>query len=254
LNDGALLARARLVRYAHNDVDALAARLAVTKTRRRIIATDAVFSMDGDEAPLAALLRLAETYDAWLVIDDAHGFGVLGDGRGSVHAARLASPRIVYMATLGKAAGVAGAFVCAHPTVVEAIVQFARPYIYTTAAPALLAATVLTSLAIVRDEPERRARLIASIARFRAAVSGLPITLGESRTAIQPLIVGDTHKAMALAAALRTRGYYVPAIRPPTVPEGAARLRVSLSAAHDDADVDGLVAALAESLRERAAV
>ncbi len=254
LNDGALLARAKLVRYAHADAAALAARLAATPARTRIIATDAVFSMDGDEAPLAALLELAERYDAWLVVDDAHGIGVLGDGRGSVAAAGLASPRIVAMATFGKALGVAGAGVVAHPAVTDAIVQFARPYIYTTAAPAMLAATVTASLALVRDDAARRARLFANIARLRAGVAGLPVALGPSRTAIQPLVAGASERALALAAALRERGYHVPAIRPPTVPAGTARLRVSLSAAHTDADIDGLVAALRAALaQERAA-
>ncbi|MBS0319240.1 MAG: 8-amino-7-oxononanoate synthase [Proteobacteria bacterium] len=257
LNDGALLARARLVRYAHNDADALAARLASTPARTRIIATDAVFSMDGDEAPLAALLALADEYDAWLVVDDAHGIGVLGDGRGSVAAAGLASPRIVSMVTFGKALGAAGAGVVAHPSVIDAIVQFARPYIYTTAAPAMLAATVAASLDIVRDDAPRRARLAANIARFRSAVGclpGSPLALGASRTAIQPLVVGDSDAALALSRSLRERGFYVPAIRPPTVPSGTARLRVSLSAAHADADIDGLAAALAASIAaERAA-
>jgi 8-amino-7-oxononanoate synthase len=249
LNDGALLARASLVRYPHGDVDALAARLAASRARRKLIATDAVFSMDGDLAPLARLLELADAHDAWLVVDDAHGFGVLGAGRGSLAHCGIASERIVYMGTLGKAAGVAGAFVAAHPAVIDTLVQSARPYIYTTAAPPLLAATLLTALRIIRDDGDRRARLFARIARFRAGVSALPWKLLPSATAIQPLVVGTSDAAVALSDRLRARGIWVPAIRPPTVPAGTARLRVSLSAAHTDADVDALLGALATCAR-----
>lgn len=244
LNDGALLSRARFVRYPHGDLDALAARMEGAGTRKKLIATDAVFSMDGDVAPLAALLALAETHDAWLVVDDAHGFGVLGEGRGSVAAAGLRSERIIYMATLGKAAGVAGAFACAHPAVIETLIQTARPYIYTTAAPALLSCALLESLAIMRDDGARRARLFASIARLRAGARGLPWTLLPSGTAIQPLVIGAVHATLALSAALWEQGIYVPAIRPPTVPEGTARLRISLSAAHTADDIDALLQAL----------
>jgi 8-amino-7-oxononanoate synthase len=244
LNDGALLARATLVRYAHGDADALAARLAASPARRKLIATDAVFSMDGDVAPLARLLALADAHDAWLVVDDAHGFGVLGEGRGSLAHAGIASERIVYMGTLGKAAGVAGAFVAAHPAVIETILQSARPYIYTTAAPALLAAALRAALAIIRDDHGRRAALHAGIARFRAGAVDLPWSLLPSFTAIQPLVVGASDAAVVLADRLRGHGIWVPAIRPPTVPVGTARLRVSLSAAHGAADIDALLAAL----------
>ena len=245
LNDGALLARARLCRYAHRDVDALARRLASSRARRKLIATDAVFSMDGDVAPLRELLALAEAHDAWLVVDDAHGFGVLGGGPGTLAELDLKSPRLVLMGTLGKAAGVAGAFVAAHPAVIETIVQFARPYLYTTAAPPLLAETLRASLAMLRDGAARRARLFRHVETFRAGAASLPWRLAPSRTAIQPLIVGASADAMRLADALEARGIFVPAIRPPTVPEGTARLRVSLSAAHDDEDVDRLLDALA---------
>jgi 8-amino-7-oxononanoate synthase len=244
LNDAALLARADLVRYPHLDADSLARRLASSTAPRRLIATDAVFSMDGDIAPLAELRGIAEQHDAWLVVDDAHGFGVQGRGRGSVAAAGLASERIIVMGTLGKAAGVAGAFVVAHPAVIETIVQTARPYIYTTAAPAMLACALQASLAAIRDGRERRARLARSIDRFRAGAQGLPWTLLPSTTPIQPLLVGDDSGAVHLAQALLERGVFVPAIRPPTVPEGTARLRISLSAAHSDDDIDRLVAAL----------
>jgi 8-amino-7-oxononanoate synthase len=252
LNDGALLSRAQLVRYAHGDIAALRARLAATHARRRIIATDAVFSMDGDVAPLAALLDLAHACDALLVVDDAHGFGVLGGGRGTLAELRLASERIVLIGTLGKAAGIAGAFVSAHPTVIEAIVQLARPYVYTTAAPPALAAGLCASLACIRTADRQREHLFALIDRLRAGCAGLPWTLAPSSTAIQPLIVGDNADALALAGRLWSRGLWVPAIRPPTVPAGTARLRISLSAAHTAADVDALLAALHAIARELA--
>jgi 8-amino-7-oxononanoate synthase len=244
LNDGALLSRARLARYPHLDVDALGKRLAATPARRRIIATDAVFSMDGDVAPLPALLELAKVHDALLVVDDAHGFGVLGEGRGSLAHFGLASERIVYMGTLGKAAGVGGAFVAAHPAVIDTLVQTARPYIYTTAAPPLLAEALRASLAIVRDEPQRRALLTERIAQLRAGAQRLPWPLLPSQTPIQPLIVGGDAAALALSRKLWDEGLYVPAIRPPTVPEGSARLRISLSAEHTPAHVERLLDAL----------
>jgi len=249
LTDGALLSRARLTRYPHNDVAALRAALEASRARRRFIVTDAVFSMDGDVAPLRELLALAEAHDAWLVVDDAHGFGVQGDGRGSLAQAGLASERIVYMGTLGKAAGVAGAFVAAHRLVVETLVQAARPYVYTTAAPAALAAALSAALRRIRDGGERRAHLAALIEAFRARAGALPWRLLPSSTPIQPLILGDVAKAVRASEALVARGIFVPAIRPPTVPAGTARLRVSLSAAHSLADVD----ALADALREVAA-
>jgi 8-amino-7-oxononanoate synthase len=246
LNDGALLSRAALVRYAHADADALAQRLRASTAPRKLIATDAVFSMDGDLAPLPRLLELAGEHDAWLVVDDAHGFGVLGNGRGSLAHFGIASERVIYMATLGKAAGVAGAFVAAHPSVVETIVQTARPYIYTTAAPALLAESVRAALAIVRDDEARRGRLHALIARFREGARSLPWRLMGSESAIQPIVCGGSDAAMALAERLAARGVWVPAIRPPTVPAGTARLRVSLTAAHTAGDVDALLAALGD--------
>jgi len=245
LNDGAILSRADFVRYPHGDVDALRARMKASTAHRKLIATDAVFSMDGDLAPLPDLLALAEEFDAWLIVDDAHGFGVLGGGRGTVAEFRLASERIVTMGTLGKAAGVAGAFVAAHPAVVATLVQTARPYVYTTAAPPLLAEALRASLAIIRDDAARRAHLAALVARFRDRMDGLLYVLAASRTAIQPIIVGDAAAAVRLADGLWERGFWVPAIRPPTVPPGTARLRVSLSAAHAIADVDALTDALA---------
>ena len=246
LNDGALLSRAKLVRYAHCDVDALAQRLATNHGRRRIIATDAVFSMDGDVAPLPQLLALAEQYDAWLVIDDAHGFGVLGEGRGTLAHFALASERLVCMGTLGKAAGVAGAFVAAHPTVIQTLLQTASSYMYTTAQPPLLAEAARAALGVIRDDGARRERLHASIARFAEGARRLPWPHPSSTTAIQPLIVGDAVAATALSQRLADRGLWVPAIRPPTVPAGTSRLRVSLSAAHTHDDVDRLLETLGD--------
>ncbi len=245
LNDGALLARAEFVRYAHVDVAMLARQLAESKARRKLIATDAVFSMDGDLAPLPALLALARAHDAWLVVDDAHGFGVQGEGRGTLAHFGLADERIICMGTLGKAAGVAGAFVAAHPAVIETLVETARPYVYTTAQPAALACALSASLAAIRDGGARRAHLSALIARFRAGAGRLPWALMPSSTAIQPLVVGEADAAVALADELWRDGIWVPAIRPPTVPRGTARLRISLSAAHTEVDVDRLLAALA---------
>ena len=182
-----------------------------------------------------------------LVVDDAHGFGVLGErGRGTLAHFGLASERIVYMGTLGKAAGVAGAFVAAHPAVIETLVQTARPYIFTTAAPPLVAEALRAALAIIRDEPGRREHLFVLIVGFRDGARGLPWSLLASPTAIQPLVVGANETALRLAAALWERGFWVPAIRPPTVPAGTARLRITLTAAHTLADVDALAAALHE--------
>jgi 8-amino-7-oxononanoate synthase len=244
LNDGALLSRADLVRYSHGDVAALECSLVASRAPRKIIATDAVFSMDGDMAPLPRLLELADAHDAWLVVDDAHGFGVLGEGRGSLTHFGLVSERIIYMGTLGKAAGVAGAFVTAHASVIETLIQTARPYIYTTAAPPLLAATLRVALAIIRDDAGRRTHLTRLIEQFRQGARSLPWPLLPSLTAIQPLVVGESRAALDVAEALRERGFWVPAIRPPTVPQGAARLRVSLSAAHTSEDVAALLSAL----------
>ncbi len=247
LNDGALLSRAAFHRYRHGDLAALDRMLGASRARRKLIATDAVFSMDGDLAPLPALLDLAGRHDATLVVDDAHGFGVLGErGAGTLEHFGLASERLVVMGTLGKAAGVAGAFVAAHPAIVDTLVETARPYVFTTAAPPLLAAALLAALAIVRDEPQRRRHLRALIDRFRERARGLPWRLLPSPTAIQPLIVGDNQTALDLAAALWKRGFWAPAIRPPTVPAGSARLRITLTAAHTVDEVDALGAALSE--------
>jgi 8-amino-7-oxononanoate synthase len=247
LNDAALLSRAAFKRYAHNDLDALERLLKTTPARRRLVVTDAVFSMDGDIAPVAALLEVCERHDAYLFLDDAHGFGVLGaEGRGTLAHCGIASDRIIYMATLGKAAGVAGAFVAGDETLIETLIQNARTYIYTTATPPLLAQALLASLQLIGEEEWRRARLRELIAQLRQGLAGLPWQLLPSETPIQPLLIGSNDEALALSARLAAAGLLVPAIRPPTVPQGTARLRISLSADHGADDVARLVAALAQ--------
>ncbi len=233
-------------RYAHNDMAALERQLAASEARTKVIVSDAVFSMDGDLAPLPQLLALAERFDAWLVIDDAHGFGVLGaQGRGSLSHFNLpAAKRILLMGTLGKAAGVGGAFVAGSEIAIEYLLQRARSYIFTTAAPAPIACALSKSLSIIEQGEALRTNLFARIAQLRDGLAGLRWQLLASPTAIQPLIVGENEAALALAKALWERGLWVPAIRPPTVPKGTARLRISVSAAHTAADISCLIDAL----------
>jgi 8-amino-7-oxononanoate synthase len=245
LNDGAILSRAELKRYPHLDLEALERALTASRARRKIIVTDAVFSMDGDIAPVARLLELAERHDAWLVLDDAHGFGVLGPrGRGILEHAGVRSLRIAYMATLGKAAGVQGAFVAGSTELVELLVQRARTYIYTTATPAMLACALAKSLELIEREAWRRAHLGKLIAALKAGIPASAWRLLPSATAIQPLVIGSTAAAVELSQTLEAVGLLVPAIRPPTVPRGTARLRISLSADHALEDVARLTAAL----------
>jgi 8-amino-7-oxononanoate synthase len=245
LNDAMMLTRARYKRYAHCDTAALEALLAASPAADKTVITDAVFSMDGDIAPLAQIARLCERYGAWLVVDDAHGFGVLGErGRGALAHFGLASPGIAYVGTLGKAAGVAGAFVAGSEQLIELLIQRARAYIYTTATPPSLAAALGKSLEIMQTEQWRRDRLVALIKRMNHRLELRRWHLLSSPTAIQPLIVGDNAQTMALSENLATNGILVPAIRPPTVPKGSARLRISLSAAHAQTDVDRLIEAL----------
>jgi 8-amino-7-oxononanoate synthase len=245
LIDGIRLSHAQVVRIAHCDVNALGRALEQSQARSRFVVTEGVFSMDGDIAPLPAILELCERFDAWLLLDDAHGFGVLGaEGRGALEHFGIASPRIIYVGTLGKAAGVSGAFVAGAATVVETVLQRARSYIYTTASPPFLAAAVEASLTIIREETWRRRRLSALIDLLKRGLRGSHARLSPSDTPIQPLIIGGNADAVRASQVLRERGIIVPAIRPPTVPEGTARLRISLSSAHNEADVEGLVVAL----------
>jgi 8-amino-7-oxononanoate synthase len=245
LNDAAVLSRADLHRYAHNDVAVLERQLAQSPAKRKLVIADAVFSMDGDIAPVPELLALCERYDAWLMLDDAHGFGVLGEhGEGTLAHFGVKSPRIIYMATLGKAAGVSGAFVAGEPELVEYLVQKARTYIFTTAMPPALAAALLAALPIIRAEPQRRAHLRSLVETLRAGLKLTKWRLDPSITPIQPLIVGSNEDALRASEKLRARGILVPAIRPPTVPQGTARLRITLSAAHKAEDVQRLIAAI----------
>lgn len=245
LNDAAVLSRANLQRFAHNDVAALEKLLAKSQAKRKLVIVDAVFSMDGDIAPLPEILVLCERYDAYLMVDDAHGFGVLGaQGMGSLNHFNLKSPRIIYMATLGKAAGVSGAFVTGEVVVIEYLLQKARTYIYTTASAPALSAALMASLNIIAQADDKRAHLQALIAMLQQNLRLKDWHLEASSTAIQPLIVGTNEAAVALSEYLLTQGILVPAIRPPTVPKGTARLRISLSATHTVEDVSRLIDAL----------
>lgn len=245
LIDGARLSGAKLRIYPHTDVARLERLLEKSTSPRKLIVTDAVFSMDGDIAPLPELLALCEKYDAWLLVDDAHGFGVLGpQGRGSLAHFGLKSQRILYMGTLGKAAGVAGAFVAGDAILVEWLLQKARTYVFTTASPPLLASALLAAVKLMQTEDWRQRHLRELIARLRAGLAGLPWPLLPSETAVQALIVEDNQLALDLMEGLRERGIWVPAIRPPTVPKRMARLRISLSAAHSTEQVDQLTRAL----------
>ena len=247
LIDGARLSRADIQIYPHADAEALSAMLEASDAAVKLIVTDTVFSMDGDIAPLARLVQLAEKHGAWLVVDDAHGFGVLGpQGRGAIAEAALRSPHLISIGTLGKAAGVSGAFVVAHETVIEWLVQRARPYIFTTASVPSAAHAVSASLRIIGgDEGEhRRTHLRALIGRTRDMMKRTPWLPVDSHTAVQPLIIGANDATLDIAAKLDRANLWVPAIRPPTVPEGTSRLRISLSAAHSHNDLDLLESAL----------
>lgn len=245
LIDGGLASGARFRRYRHADSDHLGALLARDEHRRRLVVSDGVFSMDGDSAPLSALLERCAEHNAWLMIDDAHGFGVIGErGAGCVAGSTLNDQVPVLVGTLGKAFGTFGAFVTGSDELIETLIQFARPYIYTTALPPAVAAATLASLTRVREDQWRRDRLQLLIRRFRRGAEQQGVALMPSETPIQPVLIGDDASALALAERLHERGFLVAAIRPPTVPAGAARLRITLSAAHQEEDVDALLDAL----------
>ncbi|CAA0100205.1 8-amino-7-oxononanoate synthase [Halioglobus japonicus] len=246
LLDGGLHSGARFQRFPHNDVSALQAKLKAADGPRLVV-VDGVFSMDGDTAPLRELAELCSAEDAWLMVDDAHGFGVLGaHGMGSTEAARLAPSSVpILMATLGKALGTAGAFVAGSEALIEGLIQQSRNYIYTTALPPAVAAASLEALALVRDESWRRDYLAGLIHRFRIGAEQLCLPLLPSASAIQPLLVGDASRAVALSQNLRDNGFLISAIRPPTVPAGTSRLRITLSAAHSETQVDQLLDQLA---------
>lgn len=246
LLDGARLSGAKLERYRHADAADLDERLQAAGSGECLVATDGVFSMDGDIAPLAALAAASARAGAWFMVDDAHGLGVLGrEGRGSVDAAGLDAEQVpVLMGTLGKAFGTFGAFVAGSEDLIETLIQQARTYIYTTAPPPALACATLAALRRVREDDWRRERLQALIARFRTGAGELGLELPASTTPIQPLLVGEAAAALRLSAALRERDILVTAIRPPTVPAGTARLRITFSAAHTEEHVDRLLDAL----------
>ena len=247
LIDGIRLSGAEKHIYPHLDLAALAAMLDACQRPGKLVVSDAVFGMDGDQANLPALLELFERHDAWLVVDDAHGFGIEGvAGRGSLSRFGIASKRVVYMGTLGKAAGVAGAFVAGPGQVIEWLLQSARSYIFTTGSPPLLAHALLTSIDLIEQGEERRRRLRQLIAQLRQGLNFKRWRLPESSTAIQPVIIGENSEALQVGAALQQAGLWVPVIRPPTVPQGTARLRISLSAAHTPAQVERLVTTLME--------
>lgn len=246
LLDGGLLSQARLQRYAHGDPQALADKLARRDGGEKLIASDGVFSMDGDLAPLPELAATAQAHDAWLMVDDAHGFGVLGrSGGGTVEHFGLGMEQVpILIGTLGKAFGTFGAFVAGSEALIEFLIQQARPYIYTTALPPALAEATRVSLRLLQEEGWRRDRLQTLVQRFRRGAAELGLTLMASDTPIQPLLIGDNDKAMAMSRALLKQGILISAIRPPTVPEGSARLRITFSAAHREVDVDQLLTVL----------
>ncbi|WP_304639608.1 8-amino-7-oxononanoate synthase [Pseudomonas sp.] len=251
LLDAGLLSGARFSRYLHNDPESLRGRLAKAEGNTLVV-TDGVFSMDGDVADLPSICAVAEAHRAWVMVDDAHGFGCLGaTGGGIVEHLGLSMDQVpVLMGTLGKAFGTSGAFVAGSDELIETLIQFARPYIYTTSQPPAVACATLKSLELLRGEHWRRERLAELISLFREGAASMGLELMDSPTPIQPILLGSSHRALMLSAALRRRGILVTAIRPPTVPRGTARLRVTLSAAHTRADVEELLEALQASLRE----
>lgn len=240
LIDGALLAQASMRRYLHGDV-ASAEKLLSRSTDSGLLITDGVFSMDGDVAPLSELSNLAIKHDWMFMVDDAHGLGCLGeDGRGCLSLAGLDAERLpILIGTFGKAFGTAGAFVATSHDYADYLTQFARPYIYTTAMSPAMAGATLASLRIIQSSEgqERRDRLSAHIAYFRQRMQSLPVVLMASETAIQPILMGDSKTALQISERLKSLGVWCTAIRPPTVPIGGARLRITLSAAHSDADL-----------------
>jgi len=246
LLDAGLLSGARLHRYPHGDSVALRRRLPQNGDRQAMIVTDGVFSMDGDLAPLPLLAEIAQEHGAWLMVDDAHGLGFLGaNGRGTLEHYGLNGKAVtILIGTLGKAFGTFGAFVAGDEDLIEYLIQRARPYVYTTALPPAVAHATLASLRVLEEEAWRRGHLHDLIARFRRGAEQLGLSLLPSETPIQPLLIGDSERVLRMSAALRRRGVYVSAIRPPTVPKGTARLRITLSAAHDEDQVDRLLSAL----------
>ncbi|GAB4255087.1 MAG: 8-amino-7-oxononanoate synthase [Methylomicrobium sp.] len=249
LLDGGLLSGARFKRYPHADATALGKAMH-GHVGKALIVTDGVFSMDGDCAPLDALSEVASIYRACLVVDDAHGLGVVGaNGRGVLEQYRLDQQQVpVLVGTLGKAFGTFGAFVAGSEELIETLIQKARPYIYTTALPAAVAEATRASLKIVRAESWRREKLGHLVKRFRDGAEQLGLTLIPSNSAIQPVMIGDNVLAVETSKRLLEDGFLIGAIRPPTVPQGSARLRVTFSAQHEDRQIDRLLDALNKAM------
>ncbi|WP_126452419.1 8-amino-7-oxononanoate synthase [Sulfuriflexus mobilis] len=247
LIDAAQLSEAKHSRYKHADASALAARLTASSATDKLVITDGVFSMDGDIAPLPELATASHKHNAWLLVDDAHGLGVLGSsGAGSLQHFGMSDKEVpVLVGTLGKAFGTFGAFVAGSEDLIELLIQKARSYIYTTALPAAVAEATRASLKIIQTDSARRQHLHALIQRFRTGAAQLGLSLMPSTTAIQPLLVGEASRALAMSEALLAQGIMVSAIRPPTVAEGSSRLRITLSAAHTETEIDRLLSALA---------
>lgn len=251
LIDGGLLSGARLMRYAHNDTDDLKQKLKSREAGEKLVVSDAVFSMDGDIADVKALAETCRQYDAWLMLDDAHGFGILGNhGKGILEHSNTKQDEVpIYMATLGKAIGTAGAFIAGSDDLIETLIQHARTYVYTTAQPPAIAMASIESLRIIKDEPSHRENLQNNITYFKQCAMDSGLALNESTTAIQPIIIGDVEKTANLSEHLFENGFLVTAIRPPTVPEGTARLRITLSATHTKSQIDQLIELIASQTK-----
>jgi len=244
LIDGGLISEARLHRYLHNDAASLNLKLQkADKQSEKLVLTDGVFSMDGDIADLPALSALCKKHNSWLMVDDAHGFGTVGKtGKGCLEHFSLDQADVpIYMATLGKAIGTAGAFIAGSEELIETIIQQARTYIYTTAMPAAIAEATRCSLQIIQNEPRHLHNLHDNISYFRRSCADMSLAIANSKTAIQPMIIGDDYEASLISQALFERGFLVTAIRPPTVPEGTSRLRITLSAKHTHEHIDQLI-------------
>lgn len=252
LIDGAMLSRASLTRYRHTDVAHLKSCLQKSEAKNKLVVTDSVFSMDGNLAPLAEIAECAKDENAWLMVDDAHGFGVLGErGAGSAEYLSLDQNSLpILIGTFGKAVGTFGAFVAGSGTLIESLIQFARTYIYTTAIPPAIAATTRSSLTLLQSESWRREKLKDNIAYFRDLCVENALNLMPSHSPIQPILIGSDKDALAVSSFLKTAGILVSAIRPPTVPEGTARLRITLSASHERADIEKLVLVLVQALTD----
>lgn len=246
LLDGGRLSRADLQRYKHADTEDLAARLSASNAQRKLVVTDGVFSMDGDLPPLEAMAAVTNQHQGWLMVDDAHGFGVLGkSGGGLVEALDLSINQVpILVGTLGKAFGTFGAFVAGSEALIESLIQFSRSYIYTTALPPAVAVASSASLKILQAESWRRDKLVSLVSRFRSGAEQIGLDLMDSQTPIQPVQINDDQRVMEINQQLRAKGFMVGAIRPPTVPKGSGRLRICLSATHSEEQIDQLLEAL----------